>query len=129
MVPPTLRPRRQGNLAGPLPGVVWGVNTARDGRLVVAAYGDGTLRWHRADTGDELLAVFVHVSRDSGTPKLLGWVAWTPKGHYTCSPGADHLIGWHVNRGLDQAADFYPAETFAATFRRPDLVAAALDGV
>jgi len=37
------------------------------------------------------------------------------------------LIGWHVNRGLDQAADFYPAETFRSTFHRPDIVLKALD--
>ncbi|MFZ1101488.1 MAG: hypothetical protein WAN86_01160 [Hyphomicrobiaceae bacterium] len=46
---------------------------------------------------------------------------------YTPSPGGEDLIGWHVNRGLDQAADFYPAETFRSTFHRPDLVQAALD--
>ena len=52
---------------------------------------------------------------------------WTPEGYYTASPGGEDLIGWHVNRGDDQAADFYPAETFRPTFRRPDLIAKALD--
>src|SRR5262249_27618695 len=36
------------------PSVVWAVNISGDGRLVVAAYGDGTLRWHRMDDGREL---------------------------------------------------------------------------
>ena len=103
-----------------MPGVVWGVNIAKNGKLVVAAYADGTIRWHRLDNGQELLALFVHA-------KDHRWVAWTPKGYYTTSVGGSDLIGWHVNRGLDQAADFYPASTFRATFHRPDLVTRALD--
>ena len=109
----------------PVPGVAWGVNLARAGRLILAAYGDGTIRWHRAADGAELLALFIHVPDDPKADKR--WVLWTPEGHYTASPGGEDLIGWHVNRGLDQAADFYPAETFRSTFHRPDLVQAALD--
>ncbi len=40
----------------PAPGIVWAVNITGDGRLVVAAYGDGTIRWHRMTDGAELLA-------------------------------------------------------------------------
>ena len=29
----------------------WAVNVSGDGRLVVAAYGDGTIRWHRRGDG------------------------------------------------------------------------------
>ncbi len=115
-----------------VPGVVWGVNLARDGRLVIAAYADGTIRWHRADDGAELLACFIHVAWDdypTRAPRALGWVLWTPAGHYTCSDGADDLIGWHVNRGPDKAADFHSASRFAAAFRKPDIVLAALDAV
>lgn len=112
----------------PVPGLVWGVNLACDGRLIIAAYSDGTLRWHRAADGAELLALFIHVEwSEDGTPAPKGWVAWTPEGYYRASPGADNLIGWHVNRGDDQAADFFPAEKFSATFNRPDIVARALD--
>jgi WD40 repeat protein len=111
----------------PVPAIAWGVNLARDGRLIVAAYGDGTIRWHRTADGAELLALFIHVPDDPKAEKR--WVLWTPEGYYTASPGGEGLIGWHVNRGLDQAADFYPAETFRSTFHRPDLVQAALDKV
>jgi hypothetical protein len=108
-----------------VPGIAWGVNLAREGRLILAAYGDGTIRWHRAADGEELLALFIHVPDDAKADKR--WVLWTPEGYYTASPGAENLIGWHVNRGPDQAADFYPAETFRSTFHKPDLVAKALD--
>jgi WD40 repeat protein len=109
----------------PVPGAAWGVNLAREGRLILAAYGDGTIRWHRAADGEELLALFIHVPQDPKADKR--WVLWTPEGYYTASPGGEDLIGWHVNRGPDQAADFYPAETFRSTFHKPDLVANALD--
>jgi len=99
----------------PVPGVAWGVNLARNGEVVVAAYGDGTIRWHHWSDGKELLALFVH--RDGKR-----WVAWTPKGYYMASAGADDLIGWHVNRGWEQPADFFPVARFRNQFNRPDIV-------
>jgi hypothetical protein len=38
------------------PAAVWGVNIARANKLVIGAYSDGTIRWHRLDDGKELLA-------------------------------------------------------------------------
>jgi WD40 repeat protein len=102
-----------------IPGVAWGVNLARDGELVVAAYEDGTIRWHRWSDGKELLALFVH--RDGKR-----WVAWTPKGYYMASADADDLIGWHVNRGWEQPADFFPVARFRNQFSRPDIVRTVL---
>jgi WD40 repeat protein len=103
-----------------VPSVVWGVNIARNGKLLLAAYGDGTVRWHRLDDGEELLALFVHA-------KDQRWIAWTPKGYYMASPGAEDLIGFHINRGWDEAADFFPASRFRDQFNRPDIVQRVLD--
>jgi hypothetical protein len=49
---------------------------------------------------------------------------WTPGGYYDCSPGAEDLIGWRVNNGQNQAADFFPAERFRNTYYRPDVIRA-----
>ncbi len=103
-----------------VPATAWGVNVSQDGNLVVAAYGDGTIRWHRVSDGQELLALFVHA-------KDKRWVAWTPKGYYTASAGGEDLIGWHVNRGWSDAADFFPASRFRDRFNRPDIVKRVLD--
>jgi len=112
----------------PVPGVAWGVQFARNGGLVLAAYGDGTIRWRRAEDGKELLALFIHLPKGPQGPRE--WILFTPEGFYDASSSdAEKLIGWHVNRGPDHAADFYPAETFAAVFRRPDTVDAALDSI
>ncbi|WP_231742766.1 caspase family protein [Stieleria varia] len=61
-----------------------------------------------------LLSLFI--SRDNE------WVLWTPEGYYDASPRGDSLIGWHVNRGWDQAADYYPARLFQENFYRPDVI-------
>lgn len=208
--------------AVPSPETCWAVNLSADGRVVVSAYGDGTIRWHRADTGRELLVFFPHADRKR-------WVLWAPQyeprpygrlgaqlsektkgayggvvvesvldgsaaqtaglragdeivtvngvrvsrvdqtvemikkmtpgtaldvsyvrggkrygvdakvgestetylvpagAFYDCSPEGESLIGWHVNRGKDQEADFFPASKFRDQYYRPDIVARVLD--
>ena len=103
-----------------VPSAAWGVNISRDGRLVAVAYYDGTIRWHRLSDGQELLALFVHA-------KEKRYIAWTPKGYYAASPGAEDLIGWHVNRDWDHAPDFFPASRFRDQYNRPDIVKRILD--
>ncbi len=96
------------------------INISGNGKIVLVALADGTIRWHRADSGKELLAFFPHKDRKR-------WVLWTPSGYFDASPGAEELIGWHVNNGLDQAADFFPASKFRATYYRPDIIARVLE--
>jgi WD40 repeat protein len=95
------------------PAGVWGVNS--NGRIAVAALGDGTIRWYRIADGKEILAFFPHTDRRR-------WVLWTPSGYYDASPGSEDFIGWHVNNGKEQAADFFPASRFRSTFYRPDVI-------
>ena len=104
--------------AGPFE--AYGVNLSANGRVVVAAYGDGTLRWHRWSDGQELLAMFVN-------SQTRAWVAWTPTGYYSASPGGEDLIGWQINRGWNQSADFFPVDRFRTQFARPDIVDRILD--
>lgn len=92
------------------PGVTWAVNITGDGRLVVAAYGDGTIRWHRMDNGKELLAFFPLVDRKN-------WVSWTPEGVYAATSGAHGVLRWHVNHGFDAAAEAIPVSDIPEQFR------------
>src|SRR5262249_15995600 len=101
------------------PGAFWGVNLSQDGRLAVAAAGDGTIRWYRMSDGRELLALFLEREHRE-------WIAWTPKGYYMASPGGSHLIGWHVNRHWDQSADFFALAHFRDTYDRPDIISRVL---
>ncbi len=102
-----------------MPGVVWGVDLTLDDRVLVAAVADGTIRWYSAANLTELLALFVD-KRDKR------WVAWTPSGYYMASAGGEDLIGWHINRGWTQEAEFYAASQFHDRFYRPDIVLAIL---
>lgn len=79
-----------------VPSVVAAVNITADGRLVVAAYGDGTIRWHRLEDGVELLAFMPLLNKTD-------WVAWTPEGIYEATPGAHSILQWHLNRGWEAA--------------------------
>ena len=75
------------------------VNATSNGKIVVAAYGDGTIRWHRADDGRELLALQV-------SPNKADWVLWTPEGFY--AGDAANKLSWVVNHGLDEPATTFP---------------------
>jgi len=97
------------------PGAAWGVNISADGRCVVAAYSDGTIRWYRLSDGKQLLSFFPHADRKR-------WVVWTTSGYYDASPGAEDLIGWHINRGTDKVADFFPLSRFRGQLYRPDMI-------
>jgi Caspase domain/WD domain, G-beta repeat len=101
-----------------VPGIVWAVNITGNGRLVVAAYADGTIRWHRMDDGRELLALFVLADKQN-------WVAWTPEGFYGATAGAFGVLQWQVNRGFDAAADTVPVHAIPR-LRRPDALALVL---
>ena len=92
------------------PGIVWAVNITGDGRLVVAAYGDGTIRWHRMSDGAELLALMPLADRTN-------WVAWTPEGFYAATAGAQGVLRWHVNRGWDAPADSVPIADIPGSYR------------
>jgi hypothetical protein len=94
----------------PVPGVVWAVNISDDERLLVAAYGDGTIRWHRMMDGVELLAFMPMQNRTD-------WVAWTPEGFYAASPGAHGILRWHVNHGWDALAESIPIEDITGSYR------------
>jgi WD40 repeat protein len=102
------------------PGTTWRVNLSPDGRLAVAAHGDGTIRWYRATDGHPLLTLFLTADAER-------WVAYTPGGYYAASPGGEELIGWHVNNGPEQAADFFSASRFRDRFYRPDVMTRILD--
>lgn len=91
-----------------------------DGRWVVAAVGDGTLRWYEAASGRERLGAFLHAREPQ-------WVLWRSDGYYSSSPQGDRYLGWLLNRGDDAAPDFVRAEQIERELFRPDLLAAVFD--
>jgi hypothetical protein len=51
---------------------------------------------------------------------------WTPQGYYMGSPGADKIVGWQINKGPEQAADYVGAEQLRQHLNRPDIVEKAI---
>ncbi|HEY3835778.1 MAG TPA: hypothetical protein VGL72_04375, partial [Bryobacteraceae bacterium] len=107
-----------------LPGNAEAVNVSGDGRFVVAALSDGTIRWFGLGDGAELLAFFPQPLPSREGRKL--WILWTPEGYYDCTPGAEDLLGFQTDRGPEQAPDFQPAGELRAKYYKPEMVARAL---
>ncbi|MBF0624606.1 MAG: hypothetical protein HQL82_07335 [Magnetococcales bacterium] len=104
-----------------LPGAVWGLHVTGNHRWVIAALGDGTIRWFGLFTGREQLSLFPHADGQR-------WVAWTPANLFVTAPGAEDMVGWHVNRGAGLAPLWQSITSWGAAFRRPDLIRAVLSG-
>jgi len=102
-----------------LEGVVRALRSSEDGRFIVVASSDGTVRWLEAAAGEVQMSVYIH----GGTGE---WVAWNRSGFYASSPRGDDLIGWQLNRSARERARFYRASQFERALYRPDLVKAAL---
>ncbi|SFJ98023.1 caspase family protein [Bradyrhizobium sp. cf659] len=72
----------------PLRDEAFRVRVTADRQSVVAAHGDGTIRWYRLITGELTRSLFIH-------PDLRNWVAWTPQGYFDSSLSAgNRLTGW-----------------------------------
>jgi WD40 repeat protein len=109
-----------------VPAPAWGVNASGDGRYVVAALGDGTIRWYAADDGREVMSLFV-------APQDRRWVVWVPEGFFDHShepgkPGGETLVGYQLNNGPSKAADFVEIGQLYNLFDRRDLVLAKFRG-
>lgn len=90
-------------------------NITADGKTIVAGLQDGSIRWYRAEDGEEFFALFAHRNERD-------WVAWTPPGFFISSPEGDRYMGWQLNNGKQQRADFYSAWQFERLLYRPDIV-------
>ncbi|KQY85963.1 hypothetical protein ASD35_20220 [Pelomonas sp. Root1444] len=102
-----------------LPAPAYQVALSGNGRWVVAAVGDGTLRWYDVTSGSEAMGLFLHRNGSD-------WIAWRPDGSYASSPGGDEFLGWLRNRGDTREPEFLRAVQFERTLYRPDRVQAAL---
>ncbi len=111
--------------AVPTTGAVWALAPAPEAGAVVAALGDGTLRWFSLDGPRPLAergALFVHADATR-------WVLFTPEGFFDhAEGGGQDLVGLHLNRGRAEQPDW---ASFAQAYRAlyaPGVVRARLGG-
>jgi WD40 repeat protein len=99
-------------------GQILAVATSPDGRFLVSGSADQTVRLWNLETREPIVTLFHGIDGE--------WVMWTPQGYYTGSPGADKIVGWQINKGPDQAADYVGAEQLRQHLNRPDIVERAI---
>lgn len=87
----------------------WSINVSQDGRFVVAAYQDGSIHWYRLIDGQLLAVLWPHKNRKD-------FVCWTPEGYFISSPRGEKMIGWLVNKGLDQQPEFLTLSQLKSDF-------------
>ncbi len=97
---------------------VWSQTPSPDGRFLVSGGGDQALRLWNLSTGELVVSLF-H-GRDGE------WVMWTPQGYYMGSPGGGELVGWHVNRGDGNVAEYVRSQQLRQYLNRPDIVERAI---
>ncbi|MDW7694239.1 caspase family protein [Flammeovirgaceae bacterium SG7u.111] len=95
-------------------GEVWSVAVSSDGRLMASASTDQSIKVWNVQTGENLASLFVTATND--------WICWTPQGFYGASAGGEKYIGWHVNKGGGNTAEYYPVKTFQKKFFIPEIV-------
>jgi WD40 repeat protein len=96
------------------------INQSADGRLVVVASSDGSIKWYVGATGKLILTLFVGRTADR-------WIFFTPSGYYFANPGADKFVGWLIDRGSLQGPDFFSVGQFFREFYKPEVVERVLD--
>jgi len=97
---------------------LWNLAPSPNWRYVLTGGNDQVLRVWRIDSGELLLALFVAGEE---------WIVWTPQGYYAASLAGESLMGWHLNRGAESLADYYPASRFHKSFYRPDVIRRLLE--
>ncbi|MBI1206535.1 MAG: hypothetical protein GC191_04505 [Azospirillum sp.] len=108
-----------------VPGAVWGVVVSGDGRVAVAALGDGTLRWFGLAPGrelEELTALFPD-------PDGKRWVSWLPEAFFDHSDlGGKELVGFLLNQGKNRVPDWVDFSQLYRLYYAPELILAKLSG-
>jgi WD40 repeat protein len=97
---------------------LWNLAPSSNWKYVLTAGNDQVVRVWRVEGGELLLALFVAGDE---------WIAWTPQGYYAASLAGESLMGWHLNRGPESLADFYPASHFHKSLYRPDVIRRLLE--
>jgi esterase/lipase superfamily enzyme/WD40 repeat protein len=99
-------------------GYVYAVAVTSDGRLAASGATDKTINLWNVVTHELIVTLFYDRNGE--------WVMWTPQGYYASSPNGDRIVGWQINKGTDQAAEYVTASQLKSHFYRPDIVERAI---
>jgi len=108
--------------AVPTPGTTWGVVASEN--LIVAAFGDGTIRWYSIANQRllEVAAVFIQA-------ETLRWAMWTPEGLFDHAPnGGQELVGVHLNGRASETPEWATFQQAYRALYAPSAVRARIAG-
>jgi WD40 repeat protein len=103
------------------------IDHAACGKWLVTAGSDQIIRlWYLDDVEENVMtdlapALNLFVGADDE------WVIWSESGYYNASQRGDRRFGYHVNRGSDKEALYFPSDRFIKAFFRPDIIDAIVE--
>jgi hypothetical protein len=102
-----------------LPAPAYGVNVSGDGKLAIAALGDGTLHWYslaKNELLEELTTLFPY---NEGKR----WIGWTQEGFFAHSDGGGaDLAGYHIDKGDAKRPEWVGFSQIYQAYYAPELV-------
>jgi WD40 repeat protein len=102
-----------------VPAEVDGINIAANGKLAVAALGDGTLRWYSLGA-DELLTELISLFHYNDGKD---WIIWTKEGFFGNSDGGGYrLAGYHLNKGDSKRPEWIEFSQLYQAYYAPELI-------
>ncbi|MCX7098663.1 MAG: caspase family protein [Methylococcales bacterium] len=103
----------------PVTSAVYGLSIAGNGKLAVAALGDGTLRWYSLSPGEELTELVVLFPYNDSKD----WIVWTKEGFFGSSDGGGYrLAGYHLNKGETKRPEWIEFSQIYQVYYAPELI-------
>jgi len=100
-------------------------------RLLASTTGDTMLRFQIARNGARQKPFYLHPAwqplASLVTTRDREWAFWTPYGYYDASFNGHKIFGWQINRGIDQAPDFFLAAELKEQLEKPRVMERLLD--
>jgi WD40 repeat protein len=102
-----------------VPSEAYGVNISANGKLAVAALGDGTIHWYSLATGEELDELVTLFPYNNGKD----WIIWTKEGFFASSDGGAYkLAGYHLNKGDNKRPEWINFSQVYQIYYAPELI-------
>lgn len=95
-------------------GEIWAMADYQQQDLLITGSSDQTIKIWNNITGENLATLFVSSDNE--------WVIWSPQGFYEASAGGEKYIGWHINKGRDNLAEYHDVAAFSNYFHRRDVI-------
>jgi len=96
------------------------------GRWLATAGADQTIRLWYLDDVERNVMTDLEPSLNLFVGSDDEWVIWSRSGYYMASQNGDRYLGYHINRGTDKEALFFPSDRFK-DFLRPDIIKAIIE--